>query len=206
MERSLSKLIRVDHRKWWNRPTESPVSARGVLAIRPGLGFFLGWVPITLSIFFLFCSATIPSFAQDPIEAIGLEGEVSSLRGRLKWTVGGQIFEDDEISVRKFRFLPKIFVGGNFVHGEQKSPPQMAAERKAVAGIAAADQCKHLLICFIESRKYPAYEDVLVGSVQFSISKGMRPPRRGESSGGYCFPHVGVGTGPPCMGGYGTFL
>jgi len=29
------------------------------------------------------------------VSTVGLEGKVSSLRGRLKWMVGGQIFEDN---------------------------------------------------------------------------------------------------------------
>jgi len=29
-----------------------------------------------------------------------------------------------------------------------KSPPKIAAVRKAAAGIAAVDQCRHMLTCF----------------------------------------------------------
>jgi len=73
---------------------------------------------------------------------------------------GGEIFGDDKISVRKFRFLPQIFGGKILLIGSKIQPPQMAAARKAAAGIAAADQCRHLLICFSESPKYPAREVV----------------------------------------------
>jgi len=75
---------------------------------------------------------------------------------------GGEIFGDDEISVSKFRCLPQIFWGAIWL--PIKSPPQMATARKDAAGMAAADQCRHLLMCLTESRKYPANEDVRVGS------------------------------------------
>jgi len=60
---------------------------------------------------------------------------------------GGEIFGDDEISLSNFRFLPQIFGGGGILLIGSKQPLQMAAARKAAAGIAAADQCRHLLIC-----------------------------------------------------------
>jgi len=42
---------------------EAPVPARGVWAIRPGMGFFLGWGTKKSFLFFSFCSASIPSRA-----------------------------------------------------------------------------------------------------------------------------------------------
>jgi len=41
----------------------------------------------------------------------------------------------------------------------------------ATMGIAVANQYRHLL-CVAESRKYPAYEDARVGSVELSIGGG----------------------------------
>jgi len=57
---------------------------------------------------------------------------------------GGEIFEG-EISVSKFKYPPQIFGGGLL---GATPPPKKAAAHKAAAGIAAADQCRHLLVCF----------------------------------------------------------
>ena len=87
-------------------------------------------------------------------ETMGLEGGVSSLgcKGRnYRW------------GVVKFlgwwNFSEQIW-GGILLIGSKISPQMAGARKNFAAGIAIADQCRHLLICFTESRKYPAYEDV----------------------------------------------
>ena len=84
-------------------------------------------------------------------------------------------FLDDEISVSKFGFLPQIFGVGILLIGS-KIPPHHGSCVQAAAGLAAADQCRHLLICFAESPEYPAHEDVCFGSAHFSIFYCTAPP------------------------------
>ena len=73
---------------------------------------------------------------------MGLKGGGSSLgvEGR-NYGVGGEIY------VRNFRFVPQIFGGVILLSKSKINPPNGSCAHDA-AGIAVADQCRHLLICF----------------------------------------------------------
>jgi len=61
------------------------------------------------------------------------------------------------MQVRNFRFVPQTFGGAILLPMSQIAPPNgSCAQDVAAAGIAVADQCKDMLKCFAESRKYPA--------------------------------------------------
>jgi len=70
------------------------------------------------------------------------------------WMGGGEIFGEDEISVSKFKFPPQIFGGGLL---GANAHPKMAGAHKAATVIVAADECRHLLVCFA---MYPRWAPV----------------------------------------------
>ena len=59
---------------------------------------------------------------------------------------------------------------------------QQADEYKDAAGIAAADQCRYLSLCFTVSRQYPPVWTCVLDLFKF-LFLGVRagPPRRGGS-------------------------
>jgi len=72
---------------------------------------------------------------------------------------GGDFFEDDEISVSKFKFLLQIYAGGILLIFSKISP-QLAAARKAAATMQiSADTCSHALPCALDVLLQPVLLD-----------------------------------------------
>jgi len=107
----------------------------------------------------LFC-APPPNFHR---ETMGLEGVVSSFGSKGQHCMGGGgIFGDVKFQWANSDFCPKYWGGGGLLP-MSKIPPQNGSCAQASAGIAVTDQCRHLLIRFAKSQKYPTCEVVRLG-------------------------------------------
>jgi len=83
---------------------------------------------------------------------------------------GGDFFEDDEISVSKFKFLLQIYAGGILLIFSKISP-QLAAARKAAATMQiSADTCSHALPCALDVLLQPVLLDSASSSCGFTFS------------------------------------
>jgi len=104
-------------------------------------------------------------------ETMGFEGGAFFSLGSKARNYGWGVMKN--LRMMKFQWANSDFspknLGGEFFSRWADPPPPNGSCAQAVAGIAVIDQCRHLLICFAESRKYP----VFVGCVEFDINTNI---------------------------------